>query len=133
MRVFLSTKFSPEEDNRKQIEEIISAIEASGAEVYCFAKNTLLWGDVMFRAEEMMELTMAEIDKSDVLIADVSDWPIGVGVEAGYAYAKGKPVICVCRREKRLATTVTGLTPHVIRYTDAKSLGREIASILQKH
>ncbi len=66
MRVFLSIKFSPEEDNRKQIEELISSIEASGAEVYCFAKNTLLWGDVMFRAEEMMELIFGELDKSDV-------------------------------------------------------------------
>jgi nucleoside 2-deoxyribosyltransferase len=132
MRIFLSIKFTPEDDNRKQIEEIVSAIEASGVEVFCFRRDMEQWGDVMFRAEEMMELTFREIDKSDVLVADVSDWPIGVGVEAGYAFAKGKPIICVCQRQKRLATTVTGIAPDVIRYTDAQSLGREINSILKK-
>ncbi|HTY81377.1 MAG TPA: nucleoside 2-deoxyribosyltransferase [Dehalococcoidales bacterium] len=132
MRVFLSIKFNSEEDNRKQIEEIISGIESSGAEVFCFCRDRELWGETMYRAEELMELTLAEIDKSDVLVADVTDWPISVGVEAGYAFAKGKPIICVCQRQKRLATSVTGLTPHVIRYTDAKSLGKEIASILKK-
>lgn len=130
MRVFLSIKFSGEDGSRQQVEEVIAAVEAAGAEVYCFRRDAEKWGDVMFRAEEMMELTFGEINKSDIVVADVSDWPIGVGVEAGYAYAKGIPVICICRRDKRLANTVSGLTNHVIRYTDGKGLEKQITPII---
>jgi nucleoside 2-deoxyribosyltransferase len=129
MRAFLSTKFTEDDTSRQQVKEVITAIEAAGAEVYCFRRDAENWGDVIYRAEEMMEITFKEINKSDVLIADVTDWPIGVGVEAGYAYAKGKPIICICKRDKRLANTVTGLTNYIIRYTDSQSLNSQIKSI----
>jgi len=132
MRAFLSIRFSGDGENRKQMEEVISAIEAAGAQVYCFVKDAEKWGDILFRAEEMMELTFGEINKSDLLIADVSDWPIGVGVEAGYAFAKKIPVICICRMDKRVATTVTGLADTVIRYKDSQHLKTQITSVLAR-
>ena len=36
-----------------------------------------------------------DIDNSDILIAEVSEKAIGVGIEVGYAKAKGKPIIYI--------------------------------------
>ena len=70
--------------------------------------------------------------QSDFLIADVADWPIGVGVEAGYAYAKGVPVICICSVDKKVANTVAGLTEKVIRYVDYVDLNKQLNPLLAR-
>jgi 2'-deoxynucleoside 5'-phosphate N-hydrolase len=43
----------------------------------------------------MMQQAFAHIDKADMLIAETSDKAIGIGVETGYAKAKGKTIIYV--------------------------------------
>jgi nucleoside 2-deoxyribosyltransferase len=130
MRVFLSIKFWGDDRNRQDVEGIIAAIEDTGAEVFCFRRDAEKWGQNKFEPKEMMNITFDQIDKSDLLVADVSDWPIGVGVEAGYAYAKGIPVICICPVDKKIANTVTGLADHIVRYKDYSDLSEQLTPIL---
>jgi 2'-deoxynucleoside 5'-phosphate N-hydrolase len=40
----------------------------------------------------MMRQAFAAIDKNDLLIAETTDKAIGIGIEVGYAKAKGKPI-----------------------------------------
>jgi len=126
MRVFLSIKFWGDDRNRRDVEGVIAAIEDAGFEVYCFRRDAEKWGEIEFEPEEMMNITFNEISKSDFLIANVADWPIGVGVEAGYAYAKGIPVICICSADKKVANTVAGLADHVVRYQDYGDLSKQL-------
>ena len=130
MRVFLGIKFWGDDRNRQDVEGVIAAIEAAGAEVYCFRRDAERWGEVEFEPREMMDSTFNEISKSDILIADVADWPIGVGVEAGYAFARGIPVICICPSDKKVANTVAGLADHVIRYVDYADLSKQLSALL---
>ena len=130
MKVFLSVKFPGDDSNRQDVEGIIESVEKLGAEVFCFRRDAEEWGNRQFTHEEMMRMTFDEIERSDFLIADVGDWPIGVGVEAGYAYAKGIPVICICRTEKKLPNTVVGLAKNTIRYKDTNDLNNQLVKIL---
>jgi len=132
MRAFLSIKFWGDDRNRQDVEGVIAAIEDAGVEVYCFRRDAEKWGQVEFEPEEMMNVTLEQIDKSDFLVADVADWPIGVGVEAGYACAKGIPVICICSVDKGVANTVAGLAEQVIRYVDYVDLSKQLSSLFAR-
>ncbi|MDP2919313.1 MAG: nucleoside 2-deoxyribosyltransferase, partial [Dehalococcoidia bacterium] len=130
MRAFLSIKFCGDNRNKEHVEAVISAITSAGFEVFCFMRDAEKWGTERFTPEEMMKKTFTEIDNSDIVIADVADWPIGVGVEAGYSYAKGIPVICICPAKKSLANTVAGIANKVVRYIDYNDLKRQSSAWL---
>ena len=127
--MFLSIKFWGDYRNREHVEGVIGALESAGFEVFCFVRDAEKWGDIQFEPNRMMKITFSQIDQSDIIIADVAGWPIGVGVEAGYAHAKGIPIICICLATKPLANTVAGLTKHVIRYEDYNDLSRKLISL----
>jgi len=129
MKVFLSIKFWGDMQNREHIEGIINAVERAGFRVFCFVRNAEKWGDNHFKPDEMMKVTFDQIDESVFLVADVSDWPIGVGVEAGYAYAKNIPIICICDINKKIANTVAGLATQVIMYKSYEDLSKRLASL----
>ena len=132
MRALLSIKFPGDDSNRLEVESIISAMERAGMEVFLFRRDAEKWGRKQFKPDEMMSLTFKEIENSDLLIADVGDWPIGVGVEVGYACGKGIPVICICREDKKLPGTVSGLATKTIQYQDIDDLSRKLDPILSE-
>lgn len=116
MRIFLGIRFPGNDSNRDEVESVIDSIEKAGVQVYCVRRDLENWGTDTFMPGELMKRTFAEIVKSDILIADVSDWPMGVGVEAGFAFGKDIPVICICRDGKKVASTVAGPAEKVIVY-----------------
>jgi nucleoside 2-deoxyribosyltransferase len=130
MKVFLSIKFWGDNRNRRDIEEIIKVIENAGVEVFCFIRDAEQWGGRGFEPQEMMELTFKNIQESDFIVANVVDWPIGVGVEAGYAYAKGIPIICIYPEGSKAPGTVVSLARHIIEYTDYADLGKKLKPFL---
>jgi nucleoside 2-deoxyribosyltransferase len=132
MRAFLSIKFWGDDRNREHVEQVINAIEGAGLNVFCFRRDAEEWGKIGFKPEDLMKVTFKEIDNSQVLIADVADWPIGVGVEAGYAYAKGIPVMCICQEGKALANTVAGFANSVINYKNYDDLRERLILLVKK-
>ena len=129
MKAFLSIKFWGDNRNRRDIEGTIDALEGAGFNVFCFVRDAEEWGKNQFEPEQMMTTTFNQIDQSDFLIANVADWPIGVGVEVGYAYARGVPIICICSMTEKVPSTVAGLAKHVIRYEDYNDLSKKLIAL----
>ena len=129
VRAFLSMKYWGDTRNREDVRSIIGILEQLGLETYCVAEHAEQWGNVKFTPQELMHLTFRQIDSSDLLIAHVDGWPIGVGVEAGYAYARNLPIICICPEGRRLANTVAGLAEVVVVYSDYQDLRRRISQL----
>lgn len=82
--------------------------------------------------KEMMQQAMRSIDEADLLIAEVSDKGIGIGVEVGYAKAKGKPVIYLRNQTAEHSTTVSGISDFHIFYNDVAELKLLLNKILMK-
>ena len=82
--------------------------------------------------KEMMQQAMRSIDECDLLIAEVSDKAIGVGVEVGYAKAKGKTVIYLRNRNAEHSTTVAGMSDFHIVYNDVTELKLLLSEVLTK-
>jgi 2'-deoxynucleoside 5'-phosphate N-hydrolase len=79
---------------------------------------------------EMMQQAFADIDKAGILIAETSDKAIGIGVEVGYAKAKGKTIIYVRHISATHSTTVAGTSDHQIVFENTNDLGLQMKNLL---
>lgn len=73
-------------------------------------KTISSYGQVTLTNEEIYTKDVNWIDKSDVVVAEVTSPSLGVGYELGYAEAKGKRIIALYREQegKRLSAMVSG-------------------------
>lgn len=81
--------------------------------------------------KRMMQQAMRDIDHCDVLIAETSHKGIGIGIEVGYAKAKGKPVIYLRHQDAEHSTTVSGISDFQIAYSDTNDLQKQLCGILK--
>ena len=114
---------------QKEVDAILEALKQYSITSLIFIDN---YHFTPSQEKEMMEQAFAEIDKADLLIAEVSDKAIGIGVEAGYAKAKNKPVVYIRNEDAEHSTTVAGTSDYVIIYEDAEDLKNQLAAFLQK-
>lgn len=82
---------------------------------------------------KMMQTAMMEIDRSDILIAEVSVKAIGVGLEAGYAAAKNKPVLYLRNSASAHSSTVSGIASERIFYRDEQDLSDQLVGFIPKY
>ena len=78
----------------------------------------------------MMQTAFAEIDKCEILIAEVSDKAIGIGIEVGYAKAKNKPVIYLRHATAEHSTTVSGASDYTVIYADDTDLKKQLSQLV---
>lgn len=69
-----------------------------------------------------MTLTFREIEKSDFLLIELSEKGVGLGIEVGYAYAKGAPIIIIAKTGSDISTTMQGVAKKVIFYDNIEEL-----------
>ena len=81
---------------------------------------------------QMMKQAMADIDNCDILIAEISDKGIGIGIEVGYAKAKDKTVIYLRQKDSEHSTTVSGISNFQIIYSDTSDLKKQLSEVLVK-
>lgn len=82
--------------------------------------------------KEMMEQAVNDIDNCQILIAEVSEKGIGIGVEVGYAKALGKTIIYMRNTNSEHSTTVSGISDYQIVYKDLNDLKNQLKRVLQK-
>jgi 2'-deoxynucleoside 5'-phosphate N-hydrolase len=127
MKLFLSIKYHANNDNRPQIEGITAALRRWGWEVICVTRDIEKWGKRPLPADELMGQTFAAIEGCDLLLVELSEKGVGIGIEAGYAYARGIPIVVVAPTGGDISTTLQGLARRFGWYADYD----EIASWLE--
>ena len=81
--------------------------------------------------KEMMQTAFGEIRNADLLIAEVSEKAIGVGIEIGYAAALAKPVLYLRHEATAHSTTASGAADAAILYRNTKELGWQLSRWLE--
>ena len=69
-----------------------------------------------------MNMTFKEIDKADILIVEFSEKGVGLGIEAGYAFSKNKPIIVLAKEGSDVSTTIKGISKQVIFYKNVEEI-----------
>lgn len=82
--------------------------------------------------EQMMKQAMRDIESCNILIAETSEKAIGVGVEVGFAKAKGKFIIYLRHENAEHSTTVSGISDAQIIYANPQDLKIQLTTILNR-
>ena len=67
-------------------------LHQSGIESVCIARDFEKWGQVKFNSHDLMQLAFEQIDQCDFLLVDLTEKGVGIGIEAGYGWAKNIPI-----------------------------------------
>jgi len=135
MRAFITVKYHEDNSNRKHIEAISLMLEKQGFDTFCIARDVERWGEMSFSASELMERTFHEIDVSDMVIVDLTEKGVGVGIEAGYAFANNMPIITIAKINSPISETLRGISKKVFHfdiYEDLKPLLAEMSAYIEQ-
>ena len=129
MTAYISVSFSKRRSVDKELTAIVNTLNELAIATFIFVDNYTF--DTT-QEQLMMQQAMSDIDKCDILIAETSDKAIGIGIEAGYAKAKGKTIIYIRQKNTEHSTTVSGISDFRIAYDDTSDLKRQLADIANK-
>ena len=127
MNAYISVSFSNRKMMDKEITDIVDSLKNLNISSLVFVDN---YEFDLTQERQMMKQAMADIDNCDMLIAETSYKGIGVGIEVGYAKAKGKKVIYLRHIDKEHSTTVSGISDFKIIYIDTNDLKKQLTEIL---
>ena len=116
MKAYIAIKYHPNNKNRVLIEQISNALEQCGFDTVCVARDLEKWGEAHFRPEELMEKSFREIDRSDIVVIELTEKGVGIGIEAGYALSKGIPILTVAKKGSDISTTLQGISQKILKY-----------------
>lgn len=124
--VYFGIKYHADHRNRETVEQFERCFSSQGFTSYCVARDMEKWGAYSFSAQELMQSTFRRIDTADLVVLDVSEKGVGLGIEAGYAKAKGKYLIVTLREGQELSTTMRGIADQIIEYKHIASIRIEL-------
>ena len=122
MKAYISIKYREDNSNKDCIQKISAALEQNDFETVCIARDIEKWGQVELSPHELMRRTFAEIDSSNLLVVDLTEKGVGLGIEAGYAYAKQIPIVVIARKGSDISTTLQGIAQKLFLYDEFEDL-----------
>jgi nucleoside 2-deoxyribosyltransferase len=127
-KAYLSISYANRPLLQPEIDAIALALRKYERELFIFVD---LYHFNPAQEKEMMQQAFADINNADMLIAEVSDKAIGVGIEIGYAIGRGKPVIYLRNASAEHSTTAAGSAGYSIVYQNPADLANKIDPVLR--
>ncbi len=132
MLVYLAIKYHADQRNRPKIEAISHVLARQGIETICVARDVEQWGAVELAPGDLMRRAFNAVDRADALLIDLTEKGVGLGIEAGYAYARGVPVVTVAEAGADVSTTLRGISSQVVMYRTIDELAAVGDALCQK-
>ena len=119
MRAYIAVSYSKRKLVDKEITLIIETLNTFDISSFIFVDK---YKFNTSQEKQMMSQAMNDIENCDILIAETSEKGIGIGIEVGFAKAKGKIVIYLRHQNAEHSTTVSGISDFQIVYSNNKDL-----------
>ncbi|MDM1466716.1 hypothetical protein HX045_08085 [Myroides odoratimimus] len=126
-QIYISCSFSMQNELREATDRMKQEINTMGYQPFVFIEHYTFRLD---QEKEMMIQAMKDIDESCCLFAETTDKGIGIGIEAGYAKAQGKPLVYLRQADASHSTTMSGVADYHILYHSIEDLGRQVKKVL---
>ena len=126
MKAYLAIKYHEDNKNKELIENMIKILSEKDIDAIIVCRDYEKWGEVKFEHSKLMKLTFECIDESDFLLIEFSEKGVGLGIEAGYAYSKGIPIIVIAKIGSDISNTLKGISKEIIFYADLEDLKRKL-------
>ena len=128
-KAYFAISYSKRKKFNKEIEALQSLFDERGIELlvfvdkYNFAPNQ----EVL-----MMQTAFKEIDSSDILIAELTNLSVGVGIELGYALASKKPIVYLHNINSAYSPTAAGSADLSFNYDSVFEMQHKMLAALAK-
>ncbi|HLP35562.1 nucleoside 2-deoxyribosyltransferase [Lacibacter sp.] len=129
MKAYISISYQRRRSLNTAITAIMSVLEEHQVESFVFVDHYKFEES---QEEEMMRSALEELEQCDLLIAETSHKGIGIGIEAGYAKAKNKPVVYLRHKEAEHSTTLSGASDHRVIYKNTDDLQQQLTLIIKE-
>lgn len=126
MNLYLAIKYHPDASNRPLIEALDAALTAAGHSTLCVARDLEAWGAHSYPPDKLMRHSFQLIDKADLVLVELSEKGVGLGIEAGYAHAQGIPVVVAAQTGADISTTLAGIASQVLFYDEPTALAQAL-------
>ena len=122
MKAYLAIVSHQDNSNRETIERISQILTTCGFETICIRRDIEHWGTVTSSPHELMTATLDAIRSCQIIVVDVTEKAVDIGVEAGYAYAHSIPVFTIAQEGSEVTATLNGLSTAVGFYRTPQDL-----------
>jgi nucleoside 2-deoxyribosyltransferase len=122
LKAYLGIKYHKDHRNRHVMDLLSSTLLDLGIQTVCIARDIEKWGEVELHPQELMRASFEQIGLSDFVILEMTEKGVGLGIEAGYAAAIGKPLIVLTKNKKTLSNTLLGIADAVVQYSQLNAI-----------
>lgn len=123
MRFFMGIKYNKDGENRAVMEDLMARLNRAGHYVDSISTNSIEGPPLSEEATaKLMQSSFNKIDNSDALIIEFSRRGVGLGIEAGYAYAVGKPVYIIAESNSHIPKTMRSIASEILYYDNVEDL-----------
>ena len=129
MKAYIAVSYSKRKLVDKEIALIIETLNTFDISSFVFVDNYKF--DIL-QEKQMMSQAMKDIENCDILIAETSEKGIGIGIEVGFAKARGKIVIYLRQQNAEHSTTVSGISDFQIVYSNSEDLKIKLIDTLNQ-
>lgn len=122
MKAYIGIKYHEDYRNKIIVDKISSILEKNGYETICIVRDINIEQQYGYNPYDLMKLTFEKIDRCDLVIIDLTEKGVGLGIEAGYAYAKGIPIITIAKSGSDISETLDGISKNILFYNNIEDL-----------
>lgn len=122
MKAYLGITFHHDNRNRTTIDRISRVLAECGFETVCLRRDVEQWGAVTLSPQELMTATFDAIRACELVVIDLTEKGVGIGIEAGYAYAHSIPVFTIAQEGTEVAPALEGISTAVGFYRNPQDL-----------
>ncbi|MDF2504567.1 nucleoside 2-deoxyribosyltransferase [Clostridium sp.] len=123
MKAYIGIKYHKGNRNNAIVDKISSILEDNGYETNCIVRDINIEQQSRYNPCDLMKLTFEKIDNCDLVIIDLTEKGVGLGIESGYAYAKKIPIITIAKSGSDISETLVGISKKIFFYNNVEELG----------
>lgn len=115
---FFALKFHDGDEDKAKVEAIEKALNEAGITITLMARDIEKWGKAEIPKGKtlMTDYAFPAMQQCDCNIIEFSEKGVGLGINAGYCYAIGKPIFVIAKTGSDISTTISNLATRVIFY-----------------
>ena len=131
-KAYIGIKFYPDASNKNMIDAISLAMEKAGYTTVVIHRDLEGFGRKQFTPQELMAQTFRAIDSCQLVVIELSEKGVGLGIEAGYAAARGIPILTIAKEGADISNTLRGISKAVYSYKSVDDLTTFFKKQIQK-
>lgn len=120
--IYLAIKYHPDNKNKDLILSISNTCKTIGLECICIAQHVEKWGEDSFPPNELMQISFETIRQSEFVLIEFSEKGVGIGIEAGYAFALNLPIYVIHPPHVDVSETLKGIATAIYMYDSVDTL-----------